>query len=216
MILNPPIFATNTGYALRSPFFPPHRNRPYRICSPNSSDNHRSGHPSIRSDLSFGKSRGGLFGKFGGKRNKNGDGGDEDEDVDEDVDEDDEDDEEEDENDDLEDDGDDDEGEDDSKVQRVQVEGVTDVHPVGESGGLAKKSDDGDAGSDDGKSGAKDEKDKSAEPSGELDLNSVFAEEEEVDELLKDLADSEEEVNVDDLAAELQKFLSKLEKRTAK
>ena len=70
--------------------------------------------------------------------------------------------------------------------------------------------------SDDGKSGAKDEKNKSAEPSGELDLNSLFAEEEEVDELLKDLADSEEEVNVDDLAAELQAFLSELEKRTAK
>jgi len=149
-----------------------------------------------------GKSGGGLFGKFGGKRNKNED--DEDED-----------DEDEDEN-----DLDEDEDEDDSKVQRVQVEGVTDVRPVGESGGLAKKSDDSDAessdDSDDGKSGAKDEKNKSAEPSGELDLNSLFAEEEEVDELLKDLADSEEEVNVDDLAAELQAFLSELEKRTAK
>ena len=149
-----------------------------------------------------GKSGGGLFGKFGGKRNKNED--DEDDD-----------DEDEDEN-----DLDEDEDEDDSKVQRVQVEGVTDVRPVGESGGLAKKSDDSDAessdDSDDGKSGAKDEKNKSAEPSGELDLNSLFAEEEEVDELLKDLADSEEEVNVDDLAAELQAFLSELEKRTAK
>ena len=157
-----------------------------------------------------GKSGGGLFGKFGGKRNKNEDEDDEDEDED--------DDEDEDEND--EDDLDEDEDEDDSKVQRVQVEGVTDVRPVGESGGLAKKSDDSDAessdDSDDGKSGAKDEKNKSAEPSGELDLNSLFAEEEEVDELLKDLADSEEEVNVDDLAAELQAFLSELEKRTAK
>ena len=159
-----------------------------------------------------GKSGGGLFGKFGGKRNKNEDEDDEDEDDDDDEDEDDED---EDEN-----DLDEDEDEDDSKVQRVQVEGVTDVRPVGESGGLAKKSDDSDAessdDSDDGKSGAKDEKNKSAEPSGELDLNSLFAEEEEVDELLKDLADSEEEVNVDDLAAELQAFLSELEKRTAK
>ena len=152
--------------------------------------------------MGFGKSRGELFGKFGDKRNKNGNG--DYEDKDEDLDEDDEDDE------------DEDEGEDDSKVQRVQVEGVTDICPVEESGGLAKKSDDGDAGSDDGKSGAKDEKDKSAEPSGELDLNSVFAEEEEVDELLKDLADSEEEVNVDDLAAELQEFLSEREKRTTK
>ena len=154
-----------------------------------------------------GKSGGGLFGKFGGKRNKNED--DEDED-----------DEDEDENDLDEDEDEDDSDEDDSKVQRVQVEGVTDVRPVGESGGLAKKSDDSDAessdDSDDGKSGAKDEKNKSAEPSGELDLNSLFAEEEEVDELLKDLADSEEEVNVDDLAAELQAFLSELEKRTAK
>ena len=48
-----------------------------------------------------------------------------------------------------------------------------------------------------------------------MDLNSVFAEE-EMDELLKDLADSEEEVNVDDLATELQEFLSEREKRTTK
>jgi len=167
-----------------------------------------------------GKSGGGLFGKFGGKRNKNEDEDDEDEDEDYDEDEDDEDEDENDEDDLGEDEDEDDSDEDDSKVQRVQVEGVTDVRPMGESGGLAKKSDDSDAessdDSDDGKSGAKDGKNKSAEPSGELDLNSLFAEEEEVDELLKDLADSEEEVNVDDLAAELQAFLSELEKRTAK
>lgn len=102
-------------------------------------------------------------------------------------------------------DDDDDDDEDDSKVQRVQVEGVTDVRPVGESGGLAKKTDDGDTdssdGSDDGKDDSKDDKDKSAEPSGELDLNSLFA---------------EEEVNAEDLAGDLQEFLSELENRTSK
>ena len=82
--------------------------------------------------MGFGKSRGELFGKFGDKRNKNGNGDyedkdkDKDKDVDEDVDEDDEDDE------------DEDEGEDDSKVQRVQVEGVTDVRPVGNPAALPR------------------------------------------------------------------------------
>ena len=47
-----------------------------------------------------------------------------------------------------------------------------------------------------------------------LDLKDIFEIEEEVDEVLKDLADSEEDVFAEDLARELREFLAELEKQT--
>ena len=120
-------------------------------------------------------------------------------------------------------------------VQRVQVEGVTDVRNVGDSGGRLAQSNGGDGGStqkggsgssggqappaqnksSDEESSEKSEetKDKDGGPNLDLDLKSLFAEEEEVDERLKDLADSEEEVVDEELATELRDFLAELEKR---
>lgn len=47
-----------------------------------------------------------------------------------------------------------------------------------------------------------------------MNLNDIFGEEEEVDQVMKDLADSEEEVEAEDLAGELLAFLTELEKQT--
>ena len=112
---------------------------------------------------------------------------------------------------------------------------MTDVRNVGDSGGRLAQSNGGDGGStqkggsgssggqappaqnksSDEESSEKSEetKDKDGGPNLDLDLKSLFAEEEEVDERLKDLADSEEEVVDEELATELRDFLAELEKR---
>ena len=128
--------------------------------------------------------------------------------------------------------------EEDPPAQLVRLEGVSDVRPVGDSGGgLAPAEESGEAmpNSDPGGVSSKapatsttsqDEPEDAAEPAetveGENDdngggdglefsLKDIFEEVVEVDEILKDLADSQEEIPAGELAIELKEFLAELE-----
>ena len=126
----------------------------------------------------------------------------------------------------------------DPPVQLVRLDGVSDVRPVGDSsGGLAAAGktgeatsnvDPGDSVSENPATGApgQDDPDDTAEPAGasegenkdksstndlDISLKDIFEDVMEVDESLKDLADSQEDVPAGDLAIELKEFLAELE-----
>ena len=139
--------------------------------------------------------------------------------------------------------------EEDSPVQVVRLEGIPDVHPVGDSGnsmtpdqeqtgaGPGTTGSAGDQPTENsllGEAGAPD--DPAAEndttednttgaegdttednPTGDgklaISLQDIFAETQEVDESLRDLADFVEDALAQDLATELQEFLGELENR---
>ena len=133
----------------------------------------------------------------------------------------------------------------DSSVQVVRLEGVPDVHPVGEPGGdmapSGEQAGNGSVGSVPGPSTEQgsvfpatetstqasanessqdpvsapveeDDGDDGASGGVELSLKDIFEETAKVDEHLKDLADSQDDIRVEDLAGELREFLSELER----
>ncbi len=91
------------------------------------------------------------------------------------------------------------------------------MRPVGESGGLPGASSDKEGSEGESPAASKESAPEKAEVKkdvGGIDLGNIFEEEGEVDELLKDLADSEEEMFAEDLATQLREFLAELEKLT--
>jgi len=133
--------------------------------------------------------------------------------------------------------------EDDSPVQVVRLEGIPDVHPVGDSNSslMPGQEQTGPAPSSTGSTGAQpaansspadastpiDSATESDTTKGDttegssntgggdlaLSLQDIFGEEQEVNETLRDLADFVEDTPAQDLAGELREFLEELEAR---
>ena len=131
------------------------------------------------------------------------------------------------------------EDEEESTVQRMKLEGVADVRPVGDSAGSlapvgnagggkgtkgASKSDKpaSSPAADSGEATQKGSSENESAEEGKIDggesvgvdisLMDVFEEEAHVDERLRYLAESEEDVAVQELASELREFLASLER----